>query len=138
MASRLMSTLCRKWTHAPQQTASLFDYFVGEREHGRRYFEAERLGGLKVDDKLEHGRMYDCMTGRSAGFSPLRRLYGFDDTMPLRPGAADYVQMARREGENKSAVACAPHQVVAMHLSIGRSVSGAQPPIRAADAPARD
>ena len=32
-------------------------------------FEAERLGGLQVDDELELGRLH---TGRSAGFAPLR------------------------------------------------------------------
>ena len=102
-----------------------FDDAIGKQREGR--------GRL-----MKNSNIIAFMTGRWASISPLRRLYGFDDTMPLRPGAADYVQLARSEGENKSAVACAPHQVVAMHLSIDRSGSGAQPAICAADAPARD
>jgi hypothetical protein len=40
-------------THAPQQTASLFDHFVGEREQLVRYVEAERLSGFEVNNQLE-------------------------------------------------------------------------------------
>ena len=58
--------------------------------------------------------------------------------MPSGPGEADYVQMARGEGGKKSPVARASHQGIAARLSIGRSVSGAQPPVRAADAAPRD
>ena len=52
-------------THAPQQ-GSIFDHFVGGREHTLRHREAERLGGLEVDDQLlsvqelgKIGRGYD-------------------------------------------------------------------------------
>jgi hypothetical protein len=36
-------------THAPQQTASLFDHLVGTRKERLRYVGAERLGGLEID-----------------------------------------------------------------------------------------
>ena len=39
--------------------ALLFNYFVGTREHCGRNFEAERLGGLEIDDQLEPGRLLD-------------------------------------------------------------------------------
>ena len=35
-----------------QRTALLFDHLVGTREHRGWHFEAERLGGLQVDDEF--------------------------------------------------------------------------------------
>src|SRR5262249_7717928 len=40
-------------THAPQQMASSLDNLVGAREERRGHFEAERLGGLQIDEQLE-------------------------------------------------------------------------------------
>jgi hypothetical protein len=37
-------------TDAPQQTASLFDHLVGERENAGRKIETECLGSLEIDD----------------------------------------------------------------------------------------
>src|SRR4051812_17148617 len=46
----------------------LFNYFVGTREHCGRNFEAERLGGLEIDDELEPGRLLDRQVGRFGAF----------------------------------------------------------------------
>jgi len=35
---------------------------------GRRHVDAERLSGLQIDDEFE---LVGCITGKSAGFSPL-------------------------------------------------------------------
>lgn len=38
-----MSVMCQEETHAPQQTISLFDHFVGAGEQSGRDFEAGSL-----------------------------------------------------------------------------------------------
>jgi hypothetical protein len=50
-----LSALCQKQTHAPQQTASLFDYFVGNSEECLRDGETKRLRRFEVDDQIELG-----------------------------------------------------------------------------------
>src|ERR1700675_977514 len=44
--------MSKKRTHALQQTSSLFDPLVGGLLEMDRHVEAQRLGGLEVDDKL--------------------------------------------------------------------------------------
>jgi hypothetical protein len=47
----------------PQQTAPLFDHLVGGDKQSRRDFQAERLGGLEVDDQLEFRRLLYQLVG---------------------------------------------------------------------------
>jgi hypothetical protein len=43
-------------------------------------------GLMHRNNRQKNSNLVACMTGKSAAFSPLRRLYGFNDTMPLRLG----------------------------------------------------
>jgi hypothetical protein len=51
--------MCQEATYAPQQTAPLFDHLVGAGEQRWRHGEAERPGGLGIDDQFELTRLHD-------------------------------------------------------------------------------
>ena len=44
--------------------ANLFDHLVGAADQRQRNGEAERLGSLQVDDKLDFGGLLDRQIGR--------------------------------------------------------------------------
>src|SRR5882724_144904 len=62
------SVSCQQETHAPQQTASLFDHHVGTSEQRRRNSEAHRLRSLEVDAQGKMRRLLDRQIGRTRAF----------------------------------------------------------------------
>jgi hypothetical protein len=56
-----MSAMCHKRT-----SATSFDHLVSSREQRRRDGQAERLGGLKVDDKFGVVSLIDGKVGRGS------------------------------------------------------------------------
>src|SRR5215208_4712893 len=61
------------------QHSCSFDYRVGAQQELSRYFEANRLGRLQVEDELEAGRCLDRQ---------LARLGTFENTVNIRCGAS--------------------------------------------------
>ena len=48
----------------PFTNHGLFEQFIGAHEQSERYVDAERLGGLEVDDELDLGRLLHRQVGR--------------------------------------------------------------------------
>src|ERR1700712_2866542 len=70
--------ICHEETHAPQQTAALLND-LGLGEERRWNINAERLGGLEVDDQLEGRRLLDRQIGglgAPGGLFPLKARQG--------------------------------------------------------------
>ena len=55
-------------THAPQQTASLFDHLVGKRKKRVRHSKIHRFGGFQVEHEQVARRLLDRQIGGFRAF----------------------------------------------------------------------
>jgi hypothetical protein len=64
---------------------------------GRRHIEAERPGGLEVDDQLEPRRLYH---GQICGLGAVENLAGVDANLPIRVDEAVLDQLIAAGGDD--------------------------------------
>jgi hypothetical protein len=67
-----------KQTHAAEQKGSLFDQFVGAADQRQRHCDAERLGGLEIDDQLDFRSQLNRQVG---GLLALKNFAGVNATL---------------------------------------------------------
>jgi len=66
-----------------QQTARLFDHFIGKLQKMQRHLQTERFRGLEVNDELN---LRDLLHWQVGGFRPLENAAGVnaDSTIRIR------------------------------------------------------
>jgi hypothetical protein len=74
--------ICQVLTHAARQNPSLFDDLIGAAGQGQRDGDAQRLGGLEVDEELDLG----CLLDRQ-----VRGLFALEDVIDITCRAPELV-----------------------------------------------
>jgi len=85
-----------------EEGGASFDHLVGDGEHAWRNRQAERPGGVEVNDKLKLGRLHDWQVGRLLA---LENPAGIDAGLVIRIGRFSATAMAG-EGASPRFTAC--------------------------------
>src|SRR5262245_19749671 len=121
-----MSALSHFRTRAPQQTACLFDHLVGGGEEGPWHVEAERLGGLHIDDEFVLGRCLNGKVGRLLAFEDAVNVtccayVGINGRRPVGEQAATLGEIAERIDRRQLVSSRQRDDEVSMHCRGGTS-----------------
>jgi hypothetical protein len=77
-----------------------FDHLVGEREQIVGDFDAQRLGGLQVDDEFEFGRLKHRQVGGLGALENACRIYA-SLAIAVRPSGSFEAVSARGQGRHR-------------------------------------
>src|SRR5258707_5160925 len=113
-----MSHLGHEETHAPQQTAALLYDLVGLGEECRWNINAERLGGLEVDDQLEGRRLLDRQIGGLGALEDLSHVStdqakGRSEAWSIADQAAGRGEFTPRIDRRNGTARCQRHELLA-------------------------
>src|SRR5437763_12136976 len=105
------------WTRSGR-SPPLLDNFVGAGEERLRHGEAERLGGLEVDDQLEGRRLLDRQIGGLGALEDLCRVSanqvkGSSEARSIADQAAGSDEFAPRIDRRNGMAQCQRHELLA-------------------------